>query len=136
MKTQSSLLKAGALVLAMAILPTSHASAHRSEQGGGAAQVRQLCGGQGGRHAMPRLGPNAADPSMQALRDLVALECLYRREGKSEQIEAMYRDVLAKTQQPLLRSIAYRRLARLAWRKGEREEAEDLLKRSLQENLK
>lgn len=135
MKTQSSLLKVGALVLALAILPTPHASAHRSEQSGG-AQARQLCGGQGGRHSMPRLGPNAADPSMQALRDLVALECLYRREGKSEQIEALYRDVLAKTRQPLLRSVAYRRLARLAWRKGEHEEAEELLKSSLQENLK
>jgi hypothetical protein len=135
MKTQSSLLKVGALALALAILPTTQASAHRSDQNGG-VQARQLCGGQGGRHSMPRLGPNAADPSMQALRDLVALECLYRREGKSEQIEAMYRDVLAKTQQPLLRSVAYRRLARLAWRKGEHEQAEDLLKRSLQENLK
>jgi hypothetical protein len=135
MKTQSSLLKVSVLVLALVILPMSHASAHRSEQSGG-VQARQLCGGQGARHAMPRLGPNAADPGMQALRDLVALECLYRREGRAEQIEVMYRDVLAKTRQPLLRSVAYRRLARLAWRSGEHEEAEDLLKRSLQENLK
>lgn len=135
MNTQSKWWNSFVLVSALLILPVSDASAHRSEQGG-RVQARQLCCGQAGRHAMPRLGRNAADPGMLALRDMLALECLYRRESKAEQIEAMYRDVLAKTTQPVVRSVAYRRLARMAWRKGEHDAAEDLLKRSLQENLK
>ncbi len=125
-----------ALAVVLSILPAESAFAHR---GGETARVqaRQLCsGGQVQRQGFARLGARSNDPAAQALRDLVALECLYRRDGKTEQIEAMYRDVLAKTTQPLLRSVAYRRLARMAWRKGEHEVAEDLLKRSLQENLK
>jgi hypothetical protein len=135
MNMQLKTLWAATLSAALCTLPSEPALAHR---GGDTARVqaRQLCGGQVQGQRLSRLGARSNDPARQALRDLVALECLYRRDGRSDQIEAMYRDVLAKATQPLLRSVAYRRLARMAWRKGEHEAAEDLLKRSLQENLK
>jgi hypothetical protein len=127
---------AAALAAALSMLPAEPVLAHGDGEAS-RVQARQLCsGGQVQGRGLARLGARSNDPARQALRDLVALECLYRRDGKTEQIETMYRDVLAKTTQPLLRSVAYRRLARMAWRKGEHAAAEDLLKRSLQENLK
>ena len=96
------------------------------------------CAGGAGQHAGRMRGAGAAtrDPSLLALRDLRALECLYRREHDLQKIEAMYRDVLVRSQHPLLRSVAYRRLARLAWRRDDAAAAEALLRESLAEKLK
>ncbi len=137
MKLHAKLMWVPALAAVLVMLPMGQASAHRTD-GREGMQGRQLCAAQGRRQgmAMARMGPAAADSGMLAVRDLIALECLYRRDGKADQIDALYRDVLDKATQPLLRSIAYRRLARMAWRRGEHAAAEDLLKRSLQENLK
>ena len=135
MKLHSKLMWVPALAVVLVMLPMDPASAHRTDDGAG-TQGRQGCTAQGRRQGMARMNSVAADTTMLAVRDLIALECLYRHEGKTEQIDALYRDVLDQATQPLLRSIAYRRLARMAWRKGEHAAAEDLLKRSLQENLK
>ena len=135
MKMQSKWLWVPALAAVLTIVPIAEVSAHRAAEGAG-MQARGICGAQARRHVSSRVRSDRADPALLALRDLVALECLYRRQGKNEQVEALYRDVLEKSTQPQLRSIAYRRLARMAWRKGEQGTAEELLKRSLQENLK
>lgn len=138
MKTYARWLWMPALVGALGVLTMGEASAHRGggEDARDGARAGRICAAARVRQPMMRLGAQAADPAIQAVRDLVALECLYRREGRSDQIEPLYRDALAKSAQPLVRSVAYRRLARMAWRKGEHAAAEDLLKRSLQENIK
>lgn len=118
----------------LAMLPINQSHAHRAQ--GAAAQARQLCGASAGRQALARMRGANADPELLAIADLIALECLYRREGKSDQVEALYKDALDKAKHPLLRSVAYRRLARMAWRKGDHAAAEELLQRSLHEKLK
>lgn len=137
MKTYLKGLWIGTLACVLGMAATSDAAAHRGgDDPRAGARSGRICGAQGMRQAMPGIAARAVDPAFQAVRDLVALECLYRREGKIEKIEPLYRDALAKSAQPMVRSIAYRRLARMAWRRGEHGVAEDMLKQSLQENLK
>lgn len=69
-------------------------------------------------------------------RDALALERLYRRQGKPEQAAAMYAEMLERSHDPVVRQLAHRRLARWAWRQGDATAAERHLRASLDENLK
>lgn len=70
-----------------------------------------------------------------AARDALALERLYRRQGKPDDVVALYQDVLARSTDPQTRQLAFRRLARLAWRQGDSATAEAHLRASLDEQL-
>jgi|GEM_PF-5617047 len=69
------------------------------------------------------------------VRDLVALARLYRRQGKLSAVEALYVDLLKRTQNPSLRQFAERRLAKAAVNKGDLASAEAHLRASLNAGL-
>ena len=69
------------------------------------------------------------------VKDLVALERHYRRQGKMSSIEALYADVLKRTQRVSLRHFAERRLAKVAADRGDLSSAEAHLRASLNAGL-
>jgi predicted negative regulator of RcsB-dependent stress response len=72
---------------------------------------------------------------MGAFADLHALERLYREAGRENQLTAVYNDVLAKSQDPRLRTYVYHQLARLQARPANVDQAIATLRKSLAENL-
>jgi hypothetical protein len=136
MKLQSKWLWAPLLATAIVLLPAADGMAQRGRDGGGDGRgacapgaMRAIGGGR------MRIGASA-EPQVLAIRDLIALECLYRSQNQDAKIEPMYRDVLTKATDPRLRSVAYRRLARIAFRNGDAAAAETLLQQSLDEKLR
>ena len=87
----------------------------------------------GMRRAMrgPMMGPRGA-----AIRDMLALEHLYRAQGHVDAVATLYRDVLARSQDPLLRNFAYARLARAELAPRNTGAAILTLRQALDENLK
>jgi len=79
-----------------------------------------------GRHG----GPVGA-----VIGDLRQISRLYMMQGKPEQLEGLYKDVLAKTQNPMVRNYAYDALARLQARPRNTSAAIATLRKSLDENL-
>lgn len=71
-----------------------------------------------------------------AARDAIALERFYRKQGKSEQAAAMYQDLLKRSDDPSVRQLAHRRLARWSYKQGHVEAAEQHLRDSLEEQLR
>ncbi len=69
------------------------------------------------------------------IRDLAALERLYRRQGKLSAVDALYRDLLKRTQNPTLQRFAERRLAKSAVNRGDLSAAETHLRASLNAGL-
>jgi hypothetical protein len=74
-------------------------------------------------------------PGMGAFADLRALERLYREDGREKELTGLYNEVLAKSQDPHLRTYAYHRLARLQARPANVDQAIATLRKSLAENL-
>jgi len=72
---------------------------------------------------------------MGAMADLRSLERLYREAGRDREMTAIYQDVLAKSQDPRLRTYAYHQLARLQARPANIDQAAATLRKSLTENL-
>ncbi len=79
---------------------------------------------------MMMMGPRGA-----AIRDMLALEHLYRAQGHTEAVAALYRGVLARSQDPLLRNFAYARLARAELAPRATGAAIKTLHQALDENL-
>lgn len=78
----------------------------------------------------------AADPALAAIRQMRLMERIYLRQNQPEQAQRMYRDVLARTQDPMIRNVVTARLARLAvWQPRNLDGALVELKRGLDENL-
>lgn len=77
----------------------------------------------------------AADPAFSAIADLLALERIYRRQQKPEAVRALYEGAMTQSSDPVIQNFAQRRLARLEWRQGNAEAAEQLLKDNLARNL-
>ena len=75
------------------------------------------------------------DPDMGAFADLHALERLYREAGRDKELGGVYDEVLARSQDPELRTYAYHRLARLQARPADVDQAITTLRKSLSENL-
>lgn len=73
--------------------------------------------------------------AMGAFADLHALERLYRDNGREKELTAVYNEVLAKSQDPQLRTYAYHQLARLQARPANVDQAIATLRKSLAENL-
>ena len=91
----------------------------------------------GMRHGMhPGMhGPMAFGPRGAAIRDMLALERLYRAQGHIEAVVSLYRDVLAHSQDPLLRNFAYARLTRAELTPRDTGAAIKTLRQALGENL-
>lgn len=70
-----------------------------------------------------------------AIGDLRALERLYLESGRGKELPALYREVLSKSQDPMLRNYAYRHLARAQARPANVDQAIATLRKSLEENL-
>jgi len=109
--------------LVSAALPIS-ASAHRGSAGREARAVSREVIAERLRELSP------------AARDAIALERFYRKQGKSEQAAAMYQDLLKRSDDPSVRQLAHRRLARWSYRQGNVEAAEQHLRDSLEEQLR
>ena len=77
----------------------------------------------------------ARGTGMGAFADLHALERLYRTSGRGKELADVYNEVLAKSQNPRLRTYAYHRLARLQAQPANVDQAIATLRKSLSENL-
>jgi hypothetical protein len=67
--------------------------------------------------------------------DLRALERLYVTSGRSKELPALYNDVLAKSQNPMVRDYAYRHLARAQMQPQNVDAAIATMRKSLDESL-
>jgi predicted negative regulator of RcsB-dependent stress response len=86
-------------------------------------------------HAMHRRFMERGHGMGGAMADLRSLERLYREAGRDREMTAVYQDVLAKSQDPRLRTYAYHQLARLQARPANIDQAAATLRKSLAENL-
>lgn len=77
----------------------------------------------------------AADPTLAAIAQLRAMERIHRREQQPAAIDAMYQDILARSNNLTLRNFASFRLAKLAMREQDAAAALKELRRGLEENL-
>lgn len=67
--------------------------------------------------------------------DLRQLERLYVMSGRQKELPALYNEVLAKSQNPMVRDYAYRHLARTQMQPANVDAAISTLRKSLDENL-
>jgi len=93
-------------------------------------------GGRGGMGEHRMAFRAAKDPSASVMRDLVSLERMYRRNGKDAEVPGLYRDVLARTNDPAVRHMAGGRLARLEWQAGNKDAAIEMMRKNLDADLK
>lgn len=78
----------------------------------------------------------ASDPALAAIMQMRMIERIYLRENHKDQAEHMYREVLERTQNTLVRNFVNMRLTRLAaWQPRNLDAALVELKRGLDENL-
>ncbi|WP_448100506.1 hypothetical protein [Luteibacter jiangsuensis] len=82
--------------------------------------------GQHGRAGMHKNG---------VIGDLHALERLYVMSGRAKELPALYNDVLAKSQNPMVRDYAYRHLARAQMQPQNVDAAIATMRKSLDESL-
>ncbi len=75
-------------------------------------------------------------PAMAVIGTMHRLERLYRMEGKTGQIQSMYRNVLQQTQNPQVRHFAYEHLARVQMQPKNTSAAISTLHKALDESLK
>ena len=105
--------------------PPAHAWMHGPGHGGMNRGMHR------GMHGPMKMGPRGA-----AIRDMLALEHLYRAQGHSEAVVGLYRSVLARSRDPLLRNFAYARLAHAELAPRDTGAAIETLRQALDENLK
>ena len=74
-------------------------------------------------------------PVFQTLRNLRELERLYLIDGRAQEIPAMYRDVLTRTENPAVRQFAYHRIARYDLKPADVTTSIATLRQSLEESL-
>jgi hypothetical protein len=80
-------------------------------------------------------GPGFRAPGSAVISDLHALERLYMRTGRAKELPALYNDVLAKSQDPAVRTYVYHHLARAQMAPSNPDQAIATLRKSLDENL-
>jgi hypothetical protein len=105
----------------------SHPMPHGDHRPGGDRQSQRH------RHGMRGGRLHGAD--MGAFSDLHALERLYQQAGRSRELSPVYNDVLARSQNPMLRTYVYHRLAQLQAQPANVDQAIGTLRKSLDENL-
>lgn len=139
MLRQTLLASAFALLLAGPLAMAQDAPAAPTAQAKSTTPVRPMPhpGHAPMNHRMDRAHPMRMrhDARGGAFADLRALERLYRESGREKELAGVYNDVLAKTQEPRLRSYVYHRLARLQARPANLDQAIATLRKSLSENL-
>lgn len=86
--------------------------------------------GRGERHAALK-----NSPVHQTMRSLRELERLYLIGGRAQEIPTLYRDVLARTQNPAVRQFAFRRLARTDLKPADVDRSIATLRQGLDESL-
>jgi len=79
--------------------------------------------------------PGFEGPDSPVIEDLQALERLYRENGRSKDLQALYNEVLTKTQDPRVRTYVYHHLARAQSAPANTDQAIATLRKSLDENL-
>jgi hypothetical protein len=83
-----------------------------------------------------RLAALRNNPVFQTVRNLHELERLYLIDGRAQEIPALYRDVLDRTENPVVRQFAYQRIARNELKPGDVDKSIATLRQSLDESLK
>jgi predicted negative regulator of RcsB-dependent stress response len=61
---------------------------------------------------------------------------MYRANGREKDVPALYQDVLTRTNDPVVRHMAGRRLAQLQWRGGNKDAAMQQMQKNLDADLK
>jgi hypothetical protein len=80
-------------------------------------------------------GPGFGGPGAAVIADLHALERLYMMTGRAKELPGLYNEVLAKSQDPAVRTYVYHHLARAQMAPSNPEQAIATLRKSLDENL-
>ncbi len=80
-------------------------------------------------------GPHFGGPGSAVISDLHELEHLYMMTGRTKELPALYNDVLAKSQDPAVRTYVYHHLARAQLVPSNPDQAIATLRKSLDENL-
>lgn len=78
----------------------------------------------------------ASHPEKSVAFNLQQLEHIYRRQGKRKEIAEMYSRLLKESRSRTLRNLAYMKLSDAYRKAGQFEQAESLLQKALQENMK
>lgn len=76
------------------------------------------------------------DPAVAVLLNLRAIERLYRRDGRIQELPVFFREQLAKTENPVVRNFLNYRIAALELRGDDATAALDTLRRNLEENYR
>jgi predicted outer membrane protein len=92
-------------------------------------------GPRGGDHGHGGWGHGRGHEMNPVIGDLRSLERLYVMTGRQKELPALYNDVLAKSQNPMVRDYAYRHLARAQMAPTNVDAAIATMKKSLDENL-
>ncbi|UPG93648.1 hypothetical protein [Luteibacter aegosomatissinici] len=135
----ASLLLAGSAAFAYAQDAAPKASAAPAAKS--AQQGPQRDGGPKWGHGGPRGGEHGGrghwghGPEGGVIGDLRGLERLYIMSGRQKELPALYNDVLAKSQNPMVRDYAYRHLARAQMAPTNVDAAIATMKKSLDESL-
>lgn len=87
------------------------------------------------RHHLRDHGFRGHGPTRAVIGTLGRLERLYRMQGRTADVRALYRDVLKKTRDPRVRHFAYGRLARAELKPADTAAAIATLRKSLDESL-
>lgn len=125
----------GLAAAAAAVLPLPSAQAAASAPAVSSANPAAAAQPEPGRRG-ERRAARQNSPVFQTLRNLRELERLYLIHGRARDIAGLYRDVLDKTQHPVVRQFAYRRIARNELQPGDADKAIATLRQSLDENLR
>lgn len=110
-------------------------------KGAPAGKAPPMMMGRGGDHGGPDFGrpgfggPGFGGSGAAVISDLHALERLYLASGRAKELPALYNDVLAKTQDPQVRTYVYHHLARAQAAPANPDQAIATLRKSLDENL-
>lgn len=112
--------------------PAKQASAKQTPRPGDRHDQRGP--GDEGERGMVARGP-FGPPESPVIGDLRALERLYTMEGRAKELPALYNSVLAKSQDPAVRTYVYHRLARAQMAPANVDQAIATLRKSLDENL-
>ncbi|HZR35271.1 MAG TPA: hypothetical protein VFA75_07830 [Nevskia sp.] len=89
----------------------------------------------GDRRFLMLQGPGAGGPPREVIHTLLEIERLYREQGRSKEVVALYQDVLARTRDPMVRHFAYDAIVRSQLQPADTDKALATLKQSLEESL-
>jgi hypothetical protein len=141
--TTLALLVAGSasFALAQSAPPAPTAPAAKPAPGAPAGKGPQAGRGDGPGFRGPGFGgpdfgrPGFGGPGSPVIEDLRSLEHLYITSGRAKELPALYNDVLAKSQNPQVRTYVYHQLARAQSAPSNPDQAIATLRKSLDENL-